>query len=210
MAWSVRYSVTQAACQSVSHAVTQSVNKSVSQPASHSVSQSLSQLPSQQSVMYVTCVSTIPFRFTTSKFVSMSTSPHACYMPILVTFFAPHTKIMQRHLNYASVRRWDTPARHVIQCIGYLEHCGTPWIVTVEGEHSCFAFRSLRFRSRPSIDYCNTFFLDLTPCQWAVGLRILHKTQHPHLQGLASPTSLRKPQNKRVIVVLPSHSGHMQ
>ena len=188
--------------------MSQTASQPVSESNSQSECQSLSQLPSHQSVIYVTCASTIPFRFTTPKFVSMSKSPHACYMPILVTFCALH--IIQYHLKYSSVRRWDTPACDAIQFLGYLEHYGTPWIVTVEGGHSCFAFRSPRFRSHPSNDYCNTFFWGLTPRQWAVGLRIFHKTQHPNLQGLVSPTSLRKPQNKRVIVVLPSHSGHMQ
>jgi hypothetical protein len=131
--WSVRHTVKQpvskSAGQSVSKSVTQSASQSVSQslrqPVSLSVNQSLSQLPSHQSVIYVTCASTIPFRFTTSKFVSMSKSPHACYMPSLVTFCVLHTKIMKYHLTYLSVRRWDTPACRALQWMGYLEHYGT-------------------------------------------------------------------------------------
>jgi hypothetical protein len=102
----------------------------------------------------------------------MSETPHACYVANLVTFLALHTKIMKCHLTYSSVTRWDTPAFHVIQWMGYLEHYGTTWIVTVEVGHSCFAFLSLRFISQTSIEYCNTFILGLTPRHWVMGLRL--------------------------------------
>jgi hypothetical protein len=125
------------------------------------------------------------------------------------TIRALYTQIMQCHFTHSSLSTWDTSACHAVQWIGYSEHYGTPWTVTVEDGHSCFAFHSLLFISQPSIKYCNTFFLGLTPRHWVIGFKIFDKTQRLHLQGLVGPTSLRKSQNKCVIVVLSNQSGHI-
>ena len=92
-----------------------------------------------------------------------------------------------------------------------MEHYGTPWIFTIVG----FAFHSLRFISQSSLDYCNSFivkiplFWRLTPCRWVIGLRLFDKKAKSSFARIGNSNIAAKILNKRVIVVLPSHSGHM-